>query len=497
MNKKTYYDILDSAASDSLSHKANLWPNISAQLERKSLMQTMHTRPLVIVVLALLAFFLVSGVAYALSRSLGYIPGIGIVDQTVPVRILAEPVTVQQQGISVTVSKVVADSMRTFISYRVDGIPLVENEIPACINVPEIRLPDGVFLEDKTGSGGTVILKNGNTMYYEDQSVYSPIPSGTNNLTFVLSCVLPERTEPEHWEITLKLSPAPSNFATPVIEIGATYSVSSLTLETTPISTPTTTFQTPFETMPTPEGIKPSLPAASIPVSQGSALSFENILELADSYILIGKFTDPGDLAGPLYISTDSDFEYLPRIEDANGNPVSFKLRQDIRPDPIWDVAYYWAYEIPKPVTAPLKITVDRVNTRKYNTTQIQFNPGGQPQVGQQWNLNQSVALGSSEFVVDSVAFLGNGYIFNLSSENLPEGVTPDIEILDGSLNPYQFDNIDGTEEHAGNKSIHTIRLTTQNTPPTGNLIVKWGLDEFIPQPGPWSLVWAPPVTNP
>jgi hypothetical protein len=139
-----------------------------------------------------------------------------------------------------------------------------------------------------------------------------------------------------------------------------------------------------------------------------------------------------------------------------------------------------------------LTITVDSVNIRKYHTAQIQFDAGDRPQVGQEWNLDQIVELGGSEFVVDSVTFLGNGYTFNLSSGNLPEGVTPDMDIVDRSSSPYPFDNIDSRQVPAGNKVLYTITLTTQSPPPTGNLTVNWGLDEFIPQAGPWSLVWTP-----
>jgi hypothetical protein len=91
---------------------------------------------------------------------------------------------------------------------------------------------------------------------------------------------------------------------------------------------------------------------------------------------------------------------------------------------------------------------------------------------------------------------LGNGYTFNLSSNNLPEGVTPDISIVDRSLNPYEFDN-NSSSDNGGEKAIYTITLTTESTPPTGNLSVEWGLDEYIPQPGPWSLIWTPSKTNP
>ena len=98
---------------------------------------------------------------------------------------------------------------------------------------------------------------------------------------------------------------------------------------------------------------------------------------------------------------------------------------------------------------------------------------------------------------MDSVTFLGNGYLFNLSSENLPDGVTPDIEIVDGLLSPYQFDNTSGTLNDTGKKVLYTITLTTKSPPPVGNLTVNWGLDEFIPQPGPWSLTWSPSKINP
>ncbi len=448
MDKKPYRDIMDSAARDALAQNTNLWPNIAAKLERKSPMTTLRTRPFTAILIALLILLVLSGVAYALGRSLGYIPGIGIVEQSVPIRVLAEPVTVEQQGISVTISKVVADSTRTFISYRVDGIPLGKNGLPASVGVLDIHLPDGTNLEQTCCSGGTAVLKNGNTLYYEDEFISSSIPNGINNVTLVLSV-----GSPENWEIPLNLVPAPAGYATPAVEIAVTA-----------------------------DGVE-----------NKTGLHLEKVLELADSYILVGKFTDGGDLPGPLYMSTSSDSEYLPHIEDANGNPVSFKVREDARPEPDWDVAYYWAYEIPKPVAVPLKITVDRVNIRKHNAAQFQFDAGDHPQVMQTWNLNLPVKLDASDFVVDSVTFLGNGYTFNLSSNNLPEGVSPDIDIVDGSLSPWQFDSISSTIR----KPIITITLTAKSPPPTGNLTVNWGLDEYLPQPGPWSLIWTLPNTNP
>ena len=489
MNRKPYGDILDSAAADSLSRNTNLWPKISAQLERKPLIMTLRTRPILALLIALFILLALSGVAYALGKSLGYIPGVGLVDQSAPIRVLAEPVTVKQQEISVTVSQVVADATRTFINYRVDGIPFVENERPACSSLPEMRLPDGSTLETTGGGEGIPVVRTGDSLNFEAEYVYTPIPIGENKVTFVLDCVVPEDAGQGNWEIPLELVAAPAGFVTPVAEM--------------PIVAAPADFATPVAEMPAvtaPAGF--ATPVAEMPTITESAqnksgLTLERALETADSYILIGKFTDAGDLGGPLSMSTASDSEYLPHIEDANGNPVPFKVREDARPDPDWDVAYYWAYEIAKPVAAPLKITVDSVNLRKHSTAQFQLDTGEHPQAGQEWKLDQPVRLGASEFVVDGVTFLGNGYTFNLSSENLPEGVTPDIEIVDSSLSPFQFDTNDSTQAPDGNKVLYTITLTTGSTPPTGNLTVNWGLDEFIPKEGPWSLVWTPSTTSP
>src|SRR5574340_1016559 len=91
----------------------DLWPRIAAGLnERKSLMQIIRTRPLLIVIAAVIVLLLLTGVAYAIGNVLGYIPGVGFV-QPGSLRILAEPVTQARAGVTVTIEQVVADSERT------------------------------------------------------------------------------------------------------------------------------------------------------------------------------------------------------------------------------------------------------------------------------------------------------------------------------------------------------------------------------------------------
>ena len=81
-------DNLENIACGSVPEDINLWPNISARLERKSQMLTPRTRPVLGILVTLLILLALSGVAYAIGKSLGYIPGLGVVDLNAPFRIL-------------------------------------------------------------------------------------------------------------------------------------------------------------------------------------------------------------------------------------------------------------------------------------------------------------------------------------------------------------------------------------------------------------------------
>ncbi|MCX6071669.1 MAG: hypothetical protein NTU91_12580, partial [Chloroflexi bacterium] len=79
-----------------------------------------------ILLVTLLAITLVIGPArvYAAVRQLfGYIPGVGIVDQSGPIRVLAEPVSQTREGITITVTSATLTSDRTHIEYRIFGVP--------------------------------------------------------------------------------------------------------------------------------------------------------------------------------------------------------------------------------------------------------------------------------------------------------------------------------------------------------------------------------------
>jgi hypothetical protein len=115
--------------------------------EGKSFWVTLRTRPLMAILLALLILLALTGVAYAIGKSLGYVPGLGVVDQNAPLRVLAEPVLQTRDGVTVTVEKGTSNAQKTILRISVDGTNA--NGGPYCDNpYPQLlRLADGTTLE--------------------------------------------------------------------------------------------------------------------------------------------------------------------------------------------------------------------------------------------------------------------------------------------------------------------------------------------------------------
>ncbi len=222
--------------------------------KRLSYMYILRTRPVLALFFALLALLLLSGIAYAVGRLFGFIPGIGFVDdvqsmQATPVSITrplvntsaVTPLTIEgesapqtkseqptpeghstaqkREGVTVTIQQVIAERERLVIAYEITGLPMtqfsperaatitaLESEIdPYLVN---IRLADGSTLDLMNGShcnGGG----DGNTSWLSCRLVRSPLPEGVNQFTFEIQRLpnsLPGEL-PENWVIPVSLVP--------------------------------------------------------------------------------------------------------------------------------------------------------------------------------------------------------------------------------------------------------------------------------------------------
>ena len=237
----------------------------------------------------------------------------------------------------------------------------------------------------------------------------------------------------------------------------------------------------------TPEPLD-SLSTTPTPVANGSGLYLEKVIELPNSYILVGNFTDAGDLPGALEINLDPHTD-LPHMEDGLGNPVSFKVRDDIQPENMQSGVRYWAYEIPKPAYGPLTITLDQVNLIKFYAFDFNVDVDANPQPGQKWELNLPVCLSNNEYVMDSVEVIENGYLFKYhSATDVPEGVSPMFNLIG-----YTAEQ-DSSELINGKTMIKYVeKLVYSPSLPTGRLTVELTSMETVPLNGPWILTWSPP----
>jgi hypothetical protein len=268
--KPTPPERLDAAAGTRIPANVNLYPRIAAQLERETFMQTLRAKPALMILFVLLALVVLSGAAYAVGRSLGYIPGVGIVEQGTLIRVLAEPVSASRDGVTVTITEATLTADKTVLTYTIENVPWDaishQEDVPGCYGQANIRLPNGALLVPQSGGGG--MNASG---FWETRLVYSAFSTDFNEAEFLLDCIpetLPGKA-PENWKLSLRFAPAPPDLTiAPVVEIPVSTAAVSLTPEAF------NTLQT--ENVPQLENI------------YGIRLLLDKFILLEDGYYLIG-----------------------------------------------------------------------------------------------------------------------------------------------------------------------------------------------------------------
>ncbi len=376
MNRERMKDVLESIARRGVPEETNLWPKLSARLERKSLMTTLRTRPLAAILIALFILLVLSGVAYAVGRSLGYLPGFGLVEQGAPIRVLKEPVSLTREGITVTVKNAILTPDRTEIGYFVSGVPhsaYPEGEAVSggCIGEayePYLLLPDG-------------------TRIYAGRFRTTPIPADVNEAVFVLPCIfntLPGAV-PENWELTLQFMPAPPDMTVfPVTEI-----------------------------LPSPQ-------ANSI-LTPESPLVITKVLDIGNRFVLMGEFRYDA-LGTAAHGNADGSWWWVKGVEaiDSTGSGIPSVANNDIE----WPVpgpnAEVWVYQIDKNFVPPLMILYDTrriVPVGLEEQAESEFDAGPNPKDGDTWVMDKNFKMGGYNIRLVSVSLGRDGYNFNFKAD--------------------------------------------------------------------------------
>jgi hypothetical protein len=384
--------------------------DLRATLIERSMMKTQtRTFPrlawgiaLAILLIALLAAS--PRVVTALKKLLGYVPGIGYVEQGNSLRVLSAPVTVEKDGAKVTIERGVADAQHTVLLERVDGITPDPQGDRFCATPARLVLPDGTVLKtiryETTREDG----KGSQSDTYLGRFDFEAMPIGQMDATLETPCTLNDSSV-TNLKFQLHFQIADASQVLPVIEL--------------PTAAPTEPVPSISETVQTGPAAAPATPAGSI--VEGFSILLKNETPLADGYILAGS-----------YQWTDARFDGTslqpdgPIITDANGRNVDFAPVDD--PAATFDPAEKklpFAYQITgKDYTWPLTITVNSLIVSLPDEGTFQFDPGPNPQVGQVWNPNIDALVAGHIVHVQTIKLISGrtptqlGYEFTLTSDS-------------------------------------------------------------------------------
>jgi len=160
--KRSSAEILDEIARAHIPDDFDLFPGLVEQVRREKqapLRRIWRYHPVAAVLLALLILAALAGVAYALSNALGYIPGIGVIQQDATLRILEQPLSLTRQGITLTVHQAVLSADKSVVLFSVEGVPWEalshEEDEPGCSGQAFLRLPNGEMMQLISGGAAS------------------------------------------------------------------------------------------------------------------------------------------------------------------------------------------------------------------------------------------------------------------------------------------------------------------------------------------------------
>jgi len=375
----------------------------------------------------------------------GYIPGVGIVDQNSPIRLLAEPVSITRDGVTVSVNQVVLTGTETRLDFGVSGVPLSAypkaEATSGCVEREFLRLPDGTRID-----------------------MNAPIPANVNEATFVLPCIfntLPG-TVPIDWELPIHFVAAPSDLTIlPVLDVTPKVSPTDKNL-----------------------GLDIETPSATTNGSTQAIVSMDKIIETEDGYMLLGSVR-PNIPAGSWLQITGPAI-----IKDANGKNVNYTFPNDVQPlddASLGQGGYSWVMQINGtgvkfPITISFSgVIISQVDSEAFAKTTI--NVGSNPQPEQIWEVNQDVQIAGNTIRLISLTAQAEGYSFRIDPGMNLSGVSVQIE-------GYQANGGGGGEGTTNGKVFNTSLIYSDL--PKGDLTILFSNPRLASPTATWQAVWQP-----
>lgn len=195
--------IAEAEALNHEGHKGNLvnsfWSFVSFVVDTPRRRWALGAAAVALVLLSALAVAGPARVWAQVQRLLGYVPGVGFVDLD-QARVLAAPVAVTREGVTLVVEQAIARPDGTTVTIRAEGLPPAGETPAQGEDRPALRLPDGREL----AHWGFQLR------YGEGTIEFPPLPEGVYRATLVLPRLplVPAGAAPEDWQVPLVLQPA-------------------------------------------------------------------------------------------------------------------------------------------------------------------------------------------------------------------------------------------------------------------------------------------------
>jgi hypothetical protein len=373
---------------------------IQDRSRRSTIWQSFFSRPAWVGIFGILILIVVTFLAVgpdrvmaAVGQLLGYIPGVGIVEQSVPIRVLAEPVSITKGDVTVTVTSATLTGDRTRIDYRIFGVsgsayPNRE-DVMGCTTPEYLRLPDRTWINRMDNDFG-------------------PVPAGIDTVTFVMPCIfntLPGKA-PVNWELLLHFVTAPPDLTVmPVIDLSPSPQASLIP------ETPT----------------QPEALGGTSTYVMNNEITIIKEIETSDGYILVGQFPFHGLLREQVS-NGEGD------IRDSNGKKVDYTHPKDVGPNDLGldPEGPYWFMQFKAAgLTYPLTIKFFGAAIQQADpsaTAQFTFDAGSNPQPGQEWTPNQDIQFAGHTLKLTTIrADSRNGYNFSFQGD--PTVISAEIQI--------------------------------------------------------------------
>ncbi|MCE1254924.1 MAG: hypothetical protein LWX83_15425 [Anaerolineae bacterium] len=391
MKNRSSNQVLQEIAREHYSGKINLLPEI---LSKTSTVKTGSRKSLrwfiaipIILMFVSLALVYAPVAVEAITRLLAYLPGIGLVDQSAPMRTLPGVVQVNRVEGRITIKQALLDSQQSVLVYTVDNL-FYENKPAAkhCTQLPYLRLPDGKQLSgDSSGSSWDT--------GYSRRVVFPAIPASINDVTMIFPCL-------EQSDVSL----SGGSVEIPLHFVALSPRVTIYPL--TDLSTPTPAVTEAAQKTPPVQSATPTANSEPVIKSGDFEMYFESYAALEDGYLLYGTLKALSPQASFVWYEDDAVHLLNAAGQEIvlSSDPLSGRKADPKRGE------YPLAFKSSALAgSGPFTLRLDAIHVDQAVNDSFDFDPGPNPGAGQTWDLNREIKIAGQSLLIKSARLDAGG----------------------------------------------------------------------------------------